>query len=122
VVDTRLLDEASIEYSGKPIGLEEQSLRKALDPVQFVKERTLFGGPAPEESRRRIPALRMKLREDTKCVARMQVRLRKASEKLEKAVDEMIEKYSPQPTPKGTQESKTKAWASSISKHKNLRK
>jgi argininosuccinate lyase len=121
-VDTGLLDEASVEYLGKRVGLEEQSLQKALDPVHFVRERALFGGPAPKESRRRIQALGMKLKEDRKCVARMRVRIRKASEKLENAIDEIIEKYLPQPTRKGTRESKTRAWASSVRKRKNLRK
>jgi argininosuccinate lyase len=121
-VDTELLDEASVEYLGRRIGLEERSLQKALDPDHFVRERTLFGGPAPEESRRRIQAQRMNLKEDRKAVERLQVRIRKASERLENAIDEIIKKYSPRPTRKGVRQSKTRASGSSVRKHKNLKK
>ncbi|MFH1950378.1 MAG: argininosuccinate lyase [Pseudomonadota bacterium] len=99
-VDPRLLDEAAVEYFGKPIGLAKASLKKALDPVHFVKKRTLYGGPAPEESLRRIESFRGQLEQDRKAVALTRSRLQEASEKLEKALDEIIGKYIQSPNSK----------------------
>jgi argininosuccinate lyase len=89
-VDTRLLDEAAEAYFQKPLHLNEGSLRKALDPVRFVKSRTLHGGPAPVESERRIHTFREALKRDRKVIFDMRRRLRKAAEELERAVEEII--------------------------------
>ncbi|WP_042166340.1 argininosuccinate lyase [Paenibacillus gorillae] len=40
----------------KPLKLSAESLRKALDPENFVRVRTLQGGPAPSELRRALEA------------------------------------------------------------------
>ena len=52
-VTPELLDEASVDYMGEGVGLSEEALTRALDPMAFVERRTLYGGPAPEECRRR---------------------------------------------------------------------
>jgi len=89
-VNTKLLDEAAVEYMGKPIGLSEESLRKALDPVEFIKGRTLYGGPAPEESQKRITEFAAILKRDKEAVTDIHKRLKEASERLESAVDAII--------------------------------
>ncbi|MDB4444206.1 argininosuccinate lyase [bacterium] len=89
-VNTKLLDEAAMEYMGEPVGLSEESLRKALDPFEFVSGRTLYGGPAPEEVRKQIGELGKELKQDKKTVADMRAHLQEASGKLEKAVDTII--------------------------------
>jgi len=99
-VDTKLLDEAAIEYMGEPIGLSEESLRKALDPVEFVKGRTLYGGPAPEEAQRRIPEFVETLKRDKEAIADIRGHLKEASEKLEKAIDNIINTWAPSSVPK----------------------
>ena len=91
-VDSALLDEAAVAYHGKPLHLDEKSLRNGLDPVRFVKARTLYGGPAPAESKRRIRGFRSALNRDRKTVLDLRERLQKAEEKLEKAVDAIIRK------------------------------
>ena len=70
--------------------MKEESLRKALDPTEFVKGRTLYGGPAPEESRRRIEELTMVLKRNKQAVADIRGRLKEASAALESAVDNII--------------------------------
>lgn len=94
-VDTTLLDEAAVEYMGKPAGLDEDSLRKALDPVEFVKGRTLYGGPAPEEARKRIPEFTEALKRDKETMVNIRRHLEEASEKLEKAIDNIINTWTP---------------------------
>jgi len=90
-VDTKLLDEASIEYYGKPAGLSEEALKKSLDPVHFVKERTLYGGTAPEEVLRQISEFKKTLEKDKESVSKKNARIEEASDKLEKAIDTLIE-------------------------------
>ena len=66
---TELVDEASVEYMGKGVGLSAEALSRALDPMEFVERRTLYGGPAPEECRRRMAEYEARLREDEASVA-----------------------------------------------------
>lgn len=91
-VDSALLDEAAGAYLKRPLRLNEGSLRDALDPGHFVKARTLLGGPAPAESRRRAREFREGLKRDRKVVLTVQKRIRAAGEELEKAVDDIVRK------------------------------
>ena len=84
------LDEAAIEYMGEPVGLSEASLRKALDPEHFVRSRTLYGGPAPEEALKQIGEFRATLKRDEDALAEARRRIEDARAKLEAAVDKMI--------------------------------
>jgi argininosuccinate lyase len=89
-VDTKLLDEAAKEYMGAPVGLSEESLRKALDPVEFVRGRTLYGGPAPTEVLAQIDELTEKSKQNRDTINQMSDHLKKASERLEKAIDGIL--------------------------------
>ncbi|MBI4322325.1 MAG: argininosuccinate lyase [Chloroflexi bacterium] len=89
-VSTAFLDEAALEYMGKPVGLSEDALRKALDPVEFIKARTLYGGTNPEEVRQQIAELAERLERDTCAVADLRAALKQASEKLESSIDAML--------------------------------
>lgn len=91
-IDSKLLDEAAIEYMGEPVVLSENKLRKALDAVEFVKGRKLYGGTAHEESLAQITELRDQVKLDKKTVTRMHGRLKTASERLEKAIDAILAK------------------------------
>lgn len=59
-----LLDEAAVEYMGKPVGLSAGSLRKALSPVEAVNARKLYGGPAPEQTQARASECQERVRSD----------------------------------------------------------
>ncbi len=89
-VDTKLLDEAAIQYMNKPVGLSAESLKKSLDPAEFVKGRTLYGGPAPEEVLRRISDFQEKLKRDREKVTAWQNKLKEAARKMERAIDTLI--------------------------------
>jgi len=47
-IGVAMLDEAAQAVMARPLGLTEESLRRALNPVQFVLVRRVIGGPAPE--------------------------------------------------------------------------
>ncbi|GIX48997.1 MAG: argininosuccinate lyase [Candidatus Tectimicrobiota bacterium] len=89
-VTPALLDEAAVEYMGEPVGLSAEALQRALDPVVFVAERTLYGGPAPEECRRRLPDYHARLQADREAVAEKERRLQAAATALEKAIDALL--------------------------------
>ncbi|MSQ72859.1 MAG: argininosuccinate lyase [Betaproteobacteria bacterium] len=89
-VTTQLLDEASIEYMGEPAGLSARSLQVALDPVAAVHRRTLYGGPAPDEVRQRLPEYKSALARDrAQCLAARQ-HVASGLARLEAAIDAML--------------------------------
>ncbi len=85
-----LLDEAAIEYMGKPIGLSAETLKDALDPANAIKKRTLYGGPAPEETRARADDAAKRVETDQGIVADKLRRLEEAEARLEAGIDELI--------------------------------
>ena len=89
-VTCKMLDEAAVEYMGEPVGLSEDALRRALDPMEFVNGRTLYGGPAPEECKRRLVDYHAQLKADVKSVEGRVRRLKEAEEKQEKAIDALL--------------------------------
>ena len=90
-VTPALLDEAAVEYMGEPVGLGDEALRRALDPVEFVNRRTLYGGPSPEECLRRLPEYRAQLEQDEAMVEEKSKGLSQAADKLERAIDALVD-------------------------------
>ena len=85
-----LLDEAAIEYMGKPVGLSKESLKRALDPANFIASRTLIGGTAPQEVRRQLAECRAGLtRDETEALAARR-QIQEATQKLEAAIDALV--------------------------------
>jgi argininosuccinate lyase len=62
--------------------LDEATLRRALDPVNFVAIRDIVGGPAPAETVRALRAARELLEGDAERAAGKRVRLAAAQKKL----------------------------------------
>jgi argininosuccinate lyase len=81
-----LLDEASIEYMGKRVGLSDASLRKALSPVEAVNARTLYGGPAPKQTAARAVECQGRVHSDRKAVDAIEARLADAQRLLESQI------------------------------------
>jgi len=89
-VTPELIDEAAIVYMGSPVALSREALRKAIDPENFVRERPIFGGPAPEEVRRRLADFRAALARDDRTYEEMQRRVDGARQQLEAAIDALL--------------------------------
>jgi argininosuccinate lyase len=89
-VTTALLDEAAVEYMGRPLDLGMETIRKALDPRESVRRRSLYGGTAPRETNRRIAAFKRRLDEDRACCANLREGLAGAAARLEEAIDAIL--------------------------------
>jgi argininosuccinate lyase len=85
-----LLDEAAVEYFGRPAGLSAASIQRALDPLRFVEERTLIGGPAPAEVERQGAALGSGLEADRGWLAAQRETQHRAAAALEEAIDAIL--------------------------------
>jgi len=81
-----MLDAAAIEVTGRPLGLDEQIIRKALDPYENVRVRSVIGGPAPDEVRRMIDARNAVLAEDQDRLEHRRRQLAQAAQGLRDAV------------------------------------
>jgi len=84
-VTPEMVDRAAIEYTGKPIGLSAQEIKKALDPLECVKARTLIGGPAPDQVKKQIEQSRQTLIADQKVFEELQGQIKAGERKMEAA-------------------------------------
>jgi argininosuccinate lyase len=91
-VTPALLDEAAIAYHEKPAGLDQASIRAALDPERFIASRTVRGGPAKAESLRQAKVFEEALGADERTIAAIDARLQKSARALEDAVEAVIAK------------------------------
>lgn len=89
-VTSALLDEAAVEYMGKPLNLPDDVLRQALDPASCVQARQLTGGPAPERVCEDIARASRRCDADEAALALLGERLAAADDRLEKAIDALI--------------------------------
>lgn len=63
-IDSKFLDNVAHEVMGKSLDLDERSIRKALDPYENIKSRTVIGGSSPEAVEKVIVSLRAFLNEE----------------------------------------------------------
>jgi argininosuccinate lyase len=84
-VTPEMVDRAAVEYTGKPVGLSEQEIKKALDPLECVKARTLIGGPAPDQVRGQIEESRRALFADRNVFEELQAQVKTGERKMEAA-------------------------------------
>jgi argininosuccinate lyase len=90
-VDTAFVDQAAREYLGEPVGLSNDTIREALNPLRAVKARTLFGGTAPTEVKRQIDRCYERLQKDGETLAGKRKKLTDAAVTLEKTIDSMVD-------------------------------
>jgi argininosuccinate lyase len=81
-----MLDAAAKEVIGRPLGLDAQIIRKALDPVENVRIRSIIGGPAPDEVRRMIDVRKAMMAQEQDRLEERRRRLARAAEELRDAV------------------------------------
>jgi len=84
-VTPEMVDRAAVEYTGKPVGLSAQEIKKALDPLECVKARTLIGGPAPDQVRGQIEESRQALFADRNVFEELQAQVKAGEKKMEAA-------------------------------------
>jgi len=64
-IDTQFLDEISQEISGKKLQIDENLVKKALDPEEIIKSRKVVGGPAPDMVKASIKDLKIFIDENS---------------------------------------------------------
>jgi argininosuccinate lyase len=91
-VTTELIDRSAklVPEWGKPIGLSAKAIERAMNPRAMIERRNLFGGVAPIRVKEQIAISREKLEQDNKKVKTRRLKLAKAEEKLEKAIEAII--------------------------------
>ncbi|MBO9356385.1 argininosuccinate lyase [Bordetella petrii] len=89
-VTSALVDEAAIEYMGKPLELSDESIRKALNPLECVKARQLTGGPSPERVEEDIARARGQYAADEASLEEISARLAASARQLEQAIDRIV--------------------------------
>jgi len=90
-VSTEMLDEAAIAYLGQPVRLDPAVLKRALDPLEFVKARTLVGGPAPATVGAELRRAGQRLEQDAATHAGVQARLVQAAAMLEASITAIVD-------------------------------
>ena len=87
------LDRAAKEYPdyGESLGLSTRIIQDAMNPRLMVERRTLVGGPASVRVREEIAASYRLVQADSARIEDRRRRLGEAAEKLEKAIDTLIE-------------------------------
>jgi argininosuccinate lyase len=89
-VTPALLDEAAVAYHEVPARMTQAEIDKALDPGNFIANRTLQGGPAPKESMRQADLFEQLLARDEQEVDAIEARLAESRRKLRAAADAII--------------------------------
>ena len=85
-ITTADLDAAAKALFAKPLGIAAEVVRRALDPAENLKSRTVRGGPAASEIARMLAVRRDALVNDTAVVAKTRERIGAAEQALRQAV------------------------------------
>jgi len=95
-VTGKMIDAAAREVIGEPLGLDEDTVRRALDPVENVRIRDVIGGPAPGEVRRMIEARKGVIARDKEQLDRRKRSLAAAAGRLQVAAKTLVGGESPE--------------------------
>ncbi len=85
-----ILQHAAREITGHDLSLSAEETSAAMSAENFVKIRTIYGGTAPEETRRALAVEKTEEQQDEKWLAKKTEFLENADIKLKKIVDEII--------------------------------
>ncbi len=89
-ITSDLIDEVAEDVLGERLGIGENAIRRALDPVRNVRARTVTGGPAPQEVRRMLVQRERQQNGLQQSLNARRSELAAAKGKLEKAVADLI--------------------------------
>jgi len=89
-IDTKLVDEAAREIIGRPLNMSDEIVKKALDPGEFVKRRTIIGGPAPVEVRRMLKDRKSRIINERKRLEEVKSKIDQSLKLLYQEVDSIV--------------------------------
>ncbi|HEY8416473.1 MAG TPA: hypothetical protein VIK93_00395, partial [Limnochordales bacterium] len=94
-LDLSLLDSCAQAVAGRSSGLDEASVRRAIDPVHFVAVRRVRGGPAPAEMTRYLREASVRREADEARVAQLRRRLEEARAQREQWIEQALQGVMP---------------------------
>lgn len=89
-INKQLVDEATKEILGKTLDISDDIIKKALDPEEFIKRRTLTGGPAPVEVRRMLTDRKKKMIDEKKRIEDMREKVDQSLKSLYKSINKLM--------------------------------
>jgi len=89
-ITAEMLDRSAKEVVGRPLGIGQSEIDKALDAKRNVDLRTTMGGPAPKEVRRMLQTRRLQLEKERGFLKNERMRLEESKKKLDEAVAALV--------------------------------
>ncbi len=89
-INYEILQNAATEVTGKRLSLTESETETALSPDNFVNVRTIYGGTAPDETKRALDAERAHEKVDFDWLETTTAHLNDADERLKSTVDQRL--------------------------------
>ncbi len=89
-MDTKLVDKLALEVVGREIGIEPETLGKALAVKRFIERREVPGGPAPSSVREMLEREHFHRREDRAWLDERREALGAADARLREAVESIV--------------------------------
>ncbi|MCX8176653.1 MAG: hypothetical protein N3E48_05450, partial [Candidatus Bathyarchaeota archaeon] len=84
------LNKASMKVLGKKLNIDEEEVKRVLNPLESIVLKASLGSPNPKEVLRMIRKNRVKLKVEEKNLKEEVKRLRMVEEKLQKLVSKVI--------------------------------
>jgi argininosuccinate lyase len=89
-VTPEMVDKAAREFGSEPLHLDDDTVRKALDPPTIVASKKAIGGTAPERVKEDIASGLKRIKEDETVVVTLEAKLATAEKNLGAAIDRII--------------------------------
>jgi argininosuccinate lyase len=89
-VTLALVDRVALDLMGRPTGLTEGQVQRAMDPVAFVESHDVPGGPAPQEVARMAGERRERLAAERGRQTERRARLQASADLLDQAAEGLI--------------------------------
>ena len=89
-VTHEIIQEAAMDVLGHELELSPEELAAAVSPENFVAVRTIYGGPAPSETRRALRVERDEAVADSEWLERVRHNINSAAETLNSTVEGLI--------------------------------
>lgn len=86
-----IIEEASVEYYGKPLKMPMEWIKEALDPVNSVKAHNMLGGPAPDRVLKDLEKLVQNYMEHGDALNIIKEKLEKGATFMEAEIDRILE-------------------------------
>ena len=89
-INAALLDQAATDVIGRPLGLDDQTISKCLDPARFIAQHAVTGGTAPTEVQRMAAQRLEQLQSEEASIRTTEERLVTSRAKLRTAVSALL--------------------------------